>query len=66
MHLRSSQAERPLRPIIEYAQCFAGIYAAEWSEYLDERHLRHLWACDACSYRFETLVIFPSVARPAA
>jgi hypothetical protein len=56
----------PPRPIVECAQCFERIYAAEWSEYLDDCHVRHLWACDACGYRFETLVKFPAYRRPAA
>lgn len=54
------------RPTVECAQCFARIYAAEWSEYLDQCHVRHLWACDACGYRFETLVKFPGPERSAA
>lgn len=57
---------RPARPIVECAQCGKRIYAAEWSEYLDDRHVRHLWDCEACGYTFETLVIFPAVERPAA
>ncbi len=56
----------PPRPIVECAQCFERIYTAEWSEYLDDCHVRHLWACDACGYQFETLVKFPSYRRPAA
>ena len=54
------------RPIVHCAQCFERIYAAEWSEYLDDCHVRHLWACEACGYRFETLVKFPAYQRPAA
>jgi rubrerythrin len=56
------------RPTVECAQCFERIYAAEWSEYLDDCHVRHLWACDVCGYRFETLVKFPAYEpeRPAA
>ena len=48
------------------AQCFERIYAAEWSEYLDDCHVRHLWVCEACGYHFETLVKFPNYQRPAA
>ena len=66
MQLQSPSALRPGRPTIECAQCFQRIYAAEWSEYLDDRHVRHLWACDACGYQFETLVTFPAYRRPAA
>jgi hypothetical protein len=30
----------------------------EWSEYLREHRARYLWECEACGYRFETLVCF--------
>ena len=68
MELRppSSPRLRPVRPIVECAQCVERIYAAEWSEYLDDCHVRHLWACEACDYQFETLVSFPAFSRPAA
>ena len=41
------------------AQCGEPIFMPEWSEYLSPRRVRHLWECEACGYRFETLVIFP-------
>jgi hypothetical protein len=41
------------------AQCGDAIFMPEWSEYLNERRVRHLWQCEACGYRFETLVCFP-------
>jgi hypothetical protein len=47
------------KPLIGCAQCGATIYAAEWSEQVDERRVRHLWACDACGYTFETMGCFP-------
>ena len=28
----------------------------EWSEYVDEHRVRHLWECAACGYAFETTV----------
>jgi hypothetical protein len=31
----------------------------EWSEYLGSNRVRHLWACEQCDYKFETLVYFP-------
>lgn len=49
------------RPMVECAQCGTHLFAPEWSEYLDDRHVRHLWACEACNYSFETLVRFPSL-----
>jgi ribosomal protein L37AE/L43A len=39
------------------------LFAPEWSEYISERQARHLWMCSACGYDFETLVVFPAVAR---
>jgi len=37
------------------------IFLPEWSEYLDRHRLRHLWECEACGYKFETLVSFPEL-----
>ena len=48
------------RPVIECAQCGEQIFAPDWSEYLDDRKVRHLWACDGCGYRFETIARFPA------
>lgn len=42
------------------AQCGARLIAPVWSEFVDERRVRHLWTCDECEYEFETLVIFYS------
>ena len=47
------------RPMNECAQCGETIFLPEWSEYLDARRVRHLWECEACGYKFETLVCFP-------
>ncbi len=66
LHPPSLRQFATARPIVECAQCFKRIYAAEWSEYLDECHVRHLWACESCGYSFETLVKFPSRERSAA
>ena len=41
------------------AQCGETIFLPEWSEYLDRHRVRHLWECEACGYKFETLVTFP-------
>jgi ribosomal protein S27AE len=41
------------------AQCGETIFMPEWSEYMSERRVRHLWECEACGYKFETLVCFP-------
>jgi DNA-directed RNA polymerase subunit RPC12/RpoP len=48
------------RPTIHCAQCGSRIFAPTWSEYLDERNVRHLWVCDDCGYEFEALVRFPA------
>jgi ribosomal protein S27AE len=40
------------------AQCGDPIFMPEWSEYLSESRVRHLWECEACGYRFESLVSF--------
>ena len=38
------------------AQCGEMLMAPEWSEHVSERCVRHVWACEACSYQFETSV----------
>jgi hypothetical protein len=47
------------------AQCGVTLFAPEWSEYLDDRRIRHLWSCDACGYEFESEVCYPTPARAA-
>ena len=47
-----------VRPAITCAQCGEPIYMAMWSEYLDERRVRHEWECEACGYHFETMARF--------
>lgn len=49
------------RPATPCAQCGAVLAAPEWSEYLSDCRVRHLWACSDCGYSFETLVVFPTV-----
>jgi hypothetical protein len=46
------------RPAIDCAQCSERIYVPEWTEYRDGGRIRHLWACEACRYAFETTVRF--------
>ena len=68
MELRSRNV-RPFhqsRPIMPCAQCGDVLFAPEWSEYLDERSVRHLWSCDTCDYSFETLVRYPAPQPEAA
>jgi len=45
-----------------YAQCGEWLLAPDWSEYLDNRCVRHTWSCDACGYQFETAVFFADAA----
>jgi transcription elongation factor Elf1 len=63
MHLQphGPRPARP-RPTLECAQCGNALFLPEWSELLDERHVRHLWTCDTCDYRFETTVRFAEAA----
>ena len=56
----NARPEINARPINECAQCRETIFLPEWSEYLDARRVRHLWECEACGYKFETLVCFPA------
>jgi len=50
------------RPVIECGQCGERLYTPEWSECLDGPRVRHLWACEACGYSFETTVRFKAAA----
>jgi len=43
-------------------QCTAWLLAPDWSEYLNERCVRHTWSCEACGYQFETAVYFATAA----
>ncbi len=61
MELRTVPAAvRTKPPFMSCAQCGAAIHMAQWTEQLDERRVRHLWACDACGYTFETAARFPA------
>jgi hypothetical protein len=50
------------RPVVECAQCGTHIFAPDWSEYLEDRRVRHLWVCEACDYQFETIVSFAAAS----
>ena len=60
---RNARAFHRSRPVVPCAQCGDTLFAPEWSEYLDDRRVRHLWSCDACGYEFESEVCYP---RPRA
>ena len=62
MELRAASPRKPtIRGRLQNycAQCGETIFLPEWSEYLDRLRVRHLWECEACGYKFETLVSFP-------
>ena len=54
------------RPVVPCAQCGEALFAPEWSEYFDDRRIRHVWSCDHCDYRFETTVCYPMANSAAA
>ncbi len=64
MELRAPGTARFMRsrPLIECAQCGERLFVPEWSEFVDERRVRHLWTCEACGYAFETTVRFAAMA----
>jgi hypothetical protein len=61
MELRSPTTRKfaQARPMIECAQCGEQIFAPDWSEYIEDCKVRHLWACTACGCNFETIARFP-------
>ena len=68
MELRSRNARtfHRSRPVVPCAQCGETLFAPEWSEYLDDRRIRHLWCCDGCGYEFESEVCYPEPDAQAA
>lgn len=62
----SNAARRAIpRRAIVCAQCNELLFMPEWSEWLDEHRVRHLWQCDACGYAFETTIHFAEMADAA-
>jgi ribosomal protein S27AE len=63
MELRTASPRRDIHGIYRLqnycAQCGELIFLPEWSEYVDRQRVRHLWECEACGYKFETMVSFP-------
>ena len=45
-------------------RCGASLIAPQWSEFVDEHRVRHLWNCDECKCEFETMVVFSSSQAP--
>jgi len=64
MSFRSSDTTKfaNSRPVIECAQCDERLFVPEWSEYIEERRVRHLWECEACGYAFETTISYEALA----
>lgn len=59
MELRTRSRLISVPPLRNHcAQCGESLFMPEWSEYVSERQVRHLWVCDACGYQFETTVAF--------
>ena len=50
----SYAAGRRVQP--ECPSCGDSMFAPAWSEYLDQRRVRHHWNCESCGLEFETLV----------
>jgi ribosomal protein L37AE/L43A len=63
---RTKRSFHQSRPVVPCAQCGDTLFAPEWSEYLDERRVRHLWTCDSCGYEFESMVCYPAPSIRAA
>lgn len=55
IHMLESKTARP-GYATPCAQCGDPLVAPEWSEYVNERCIRHLWSCEACGYEFEQAV----------
>jgi C4-type Zn-finger protein len=47
----------------ECPQCSGGMTAPEWSEHLSDHCIRHVWACEACGYRYEDTVYLSELAN---
>jgi len=45
------------------AQCSNELIAPEWSEYRNERQVRHFWHCWECDFCFKSVVSFPAVTK---
>ena len=51
MHFHSNDT-----PTIKCAQCGEQLIVPEWSEYVDEYRVRHIWKCEPCHYSFEATI----------
>jgi len=62
LHARDTEKFVHPRAQIECAQCGEALFVPEWSEFVDQHRVRHLWTCDTCGYAFETTVRFAEAA----
>jgi ribosomal protein L37E len=51
-------ADREPRYHSECVRCGEMMFLPEWSGYLHRHLVQHLWACEACGYKFKTLISF--------
>ncbi len=65
-HHTSAPQRRAARATIACAQCGEELAVPEWSEWLDNTRVRHLWTCSACGYAFETTVRYAIAIDTAA
>jgi transcription elongation factor Elf1 len=42
--------------IIKCVQCGAQLIVPDYSEYVDEYRVRHIWKCEPCGYVFEATI----------
>jgi DNA-directed RNA polymerase subunit RPC12/RpoP len=40
----------------ECVRCGETMFLPEWSGYLDQYRIQHLWECETCGHKFKTLV----------
>jgi transcription elongation factor Elf1 len=56
MRVNDTPAHACLYPVIKCARCGERLVAPEWSQYVDERRVRHVWKCEPCGYSFEATI----------
>jgi hypothetical protein len=71
LHAETAARTRAARRLATYdknhcPQCGEWLLAPDWSEYFNERCVRHTWSCQNCRYEFETAVFFASPEEAAA
>ena len=41
-----------------FKACGEHLFVPQWTEYVNEYRVRHLWECEACDYTFETAATY--------